>query len=188
LQLLSSVLSMQSLYSQQEEKDISLEVENRVQSIVLLDRLLYETNIEGDQIEISQYLNELIIGLSEAYELKRKIEIIKDISPLQIPAEQAKFIGLLVNEMITNSFKYAFPKNENPILEISFLPYEENNYQLILRDNGLGLAENKSNKKTSSLGMKLIDTMSRQLKGKYLIENRNGFYYELVFEVKKGLN
>lgn len=188
LQLLSSVLSMQSLYSQQEDKDISLEVENRVQSIVLLDRLLYEANKEGDQIEISQYLNELIFGLSEAYEVKRKIEIVKNFTPLLIPAEQAKFIGLLVNEMITNSFKYAFRQNQNPKLEISFLPFEEKYHQLILRDNGPGLTENQGKQKTSSLGMKLIDTMSRQLKGKYQIENRNGFYFELVFEVKKGLN
>lgn len=188
LQLLSSVLSMQSLYSQQEKKDISLEVENRVQSIVLLDRLLYEANKEGDQIEISQYLNELIFGLSEAYEVKRKIEIVKNITQLLIPAEQAKFIGLLVNEMMTNSFKYAFPKNEKPQLGISFSPYDEINYQLILWDNGPGLPQNNNPQKTSSLGMKLIDTMSRQLKGKYVIENRNGFYFEMVFQVKKGLS
>jgi len=188
LQLLSSVLSMQSLFSPQLEKDLSKEIENRVQSIVLLERLLYDTHIDGDDIEISQYLQELILGLTEAYEHHSKIEVIKDIASLMIAAEQAKFIGLLVNEIITNSLKYAFEKIDHPQIQISFLPQSENTYRLILRDNGPGITEKNKTKNSNSLGMKLIDTMSRQLKGDYVIENRQGFYYELMFEVKKGLN
>lgn len=188
LQLLSSVLSLQSLYSQKEEKDISKEVENRVQSIVLLDRILYETNIEGDEVDLSLYINELILGIKEAYTFNKKLEINTNLVHLMIAAEQAKFIGLLVNEIITNSFKYAFNSTPNPQLDISILPHKADLYRLIIRDNGPGLPEGYKTKNKNSLGMKLIDTMSRQLKGDYLIDNREGFYFHLEFKIKKGLN
>lgn len=185
LQLLSSVLSMQSQSSQKELKEASMTGENRVQSIVLLDKLLYEENKEGDEIELSTYINELLSGLIDAYDTNGRIEIRKELLELRIAAEQAKYIGLLVNEIITNSFKYAFPNIEEPQLRISFKKLAENKYELIISDNGPGLPDNFQSKSPDSLGMKLIRTMSRQLKGDYLIENREGFYYQLQFEIKR---
>lgn len=184
LQLLSSVLSMQSQSSQKELKEASLTGENRVQSIVLLDKLLYEENKEGDEIELSTYINELLSGLIDAYDINQRIEIKKELLELRTAAEQAKYIGLLVNEIVTNSFKYAFPGLEKPQLCISFRKLVENKYELIIRDNGPGLPEDYQNKSSKSLGMKLINTMSRQLKGDFLIENRQGFYYQLQFVLK----
>ena len=86
-------------------------------------------------------------------------------------------IGLIVNELVTNSFKYAYQNTQNPSLKIHLKNDKE--ITLKVQDNGIGIDEITMNKKTDSFGKQLIKALAKQTKGQYKFENKNGTYFEL---------
>lgn len=183
LQLLSSVLSLQSLKADDENKNMALAGEHRVQSIVLLDKLLSNESL-GDQVEIKTYIQNLVEGLKEAYDHQNRINFELQIGAFLLAAPQATHLGLIINELITNSLKYAFNKQSKPSIQIICKKDEDNHCLLNIKDNGPGLSDGFNLTTTSSLGLKLVKTMSKQLKGKYAITSKNGFEFELRFKLK----
>lgn len=183
LQLLSSVLSLQSMQADQQSKNTALTVEHRVQSVLLLDKLLYN-NENNDRVNIDAYLKKIINGLQGAYDNEKKVSFDMQIDSISLAAYQATHLGLIINELITNSLKYAFDNIENPIIKIRCVIVREGECQLIIMDNGPGLPDKLEPKSTSSIGLKLIKTMSKQLQGEYSFSNNDGFLFDLLFKMK----
>jgi two-component sensor histidine kinase len=183
LQLLSSILSLHSDQVSEEHRDAVMAAEYRVQSIVLLNKQL-DFDERGGRISLANYFSNLSEGLLDAYTSENQIQLITHFEDILVLPHQATHLGLIVNELITNSLKYAFNESLEAIIKIDCLYTENNKCKLIISDNGSGLPKNWEEKTESSLGMNLVRDLSTQLKAKILIENRNGFYFQLVFQVQ----
>lgn len=183
LQLLSSILSLHSSQVSAEQRDAVMSAEYRVQSIVLLNKQLDVDNFKG-RISLSEYIKNLANGLMDAYSEDHSIELITDLVPIRVLPHQATHIGLIVNELITNSLKYAFIDVSKPVINIECKQEEKDSYKLLIRDNGNGLPDDWEEKSESSLGLSLVQDLVMQLKGEIQIENREGFYFRMVFPLK----
>lgn len=178
LAIVSSLLNIQS--NRLEDKNAAKAVREgqmRVQAMSLIHQQLYNTdNISS--LNIKLYLTELAESLMQAYGYSA------DNFDLQINAENPQLdvdmaipIGLIVNELITNSFKYAYEGIEKPSLIINFK--NEKDITLQLQDNGIGIDESAMNKNAGSFGKKLIKGLTSQINGNCKFENNQGTYFEL---------
>jgi two-component sensor histidine kinase len=121
-------------------------------------------------VEFSSICNENLYSHDD-FDLKIEVENPELDVDLAIP------IGLIVNELMTNSFKYAYDGVAHPMLRISFK--NENEITLQVQDNGKGIDEVTMNQKTDSFGKNLIIGLSTQIRGIYKFENINGAFFEL---------
>ena len=100
---------------------------------------------------------------------------------------QAVPLGLILNEAITNSIKYAFPDGRSGIISISLSNITPHHYLFSISDNGIGIPSHVKNKKPGSLGMSLIAGLSEDLDGNFSIENNNGTTIKISFVHDQGV-
>jgi two-component sensor histidine kinase len=183
LQLLSSILNLQVDQVNTEHKDAVMAAEYRVQSIVTLNNHL-DINGRKDRIHLFDYINSLTKGLVNAYIEGDAVKLELNSSDFTIPEYQATHVGLIVNELITNSLKYTAPIIADPIITINCNKLDTNDCLLVIKDNGNGLDSGWENKLKDSFGLGLVIDLCHQLYAEYLIENRNGFYFEAQFKIQ----
>jgi c-di-GMP phosphodiesterase len=180
--LLISTLSLQSSKSK-DEKDVRSIIDDirfRINTISMIhDKLSISRNL--DNIMIGDYLKELgnylIINLSQ-------INIIFECNSPKIivPVDLSVTCGIIMNELITNSIKYAFKGIQNPSIIIN-IDRTDNNITFEYKDNGKGLPDEVSIDGSASLGMTLIRISVQQLNGSYQINNDNGFNFKMTFRI-----
>lgn len=176
LQLISSLVSMQlnSLKSAK-SKRILEETYNRINSMALVHEILYNKE-NVSYISLKTYLSDLVNSISEMMNQdKKKIIIHKSFADINIDVSYCIALGMITNEAISNTMKYAFTNQEKP--EISIKLYCEPKTNLItysIKDNGIGINPKYLNTKNKSLGLRLISIFSKQLKADLEIKNQNG--------------
>lgn len=155
------------------------ETKNRIYSISSVHELLYQTDNFSD-ISFSEYINQLVNRLHDTFEpQKSSVAIKKNISGLRVNINQAIPLGLLLNELITNSYKHAFDSVENP--EISLNLSQNNGYvEIEYKDNGVGVNYDEM-KSSPSLGITIIRTSLKQLSAEYDFIEHDGFAILLRF-------
>src|SRR4030095_8011073 len=116
-----------------------------------------------------------------AFDIGQRIRFEFKIEPLELEVSQAVPIGLILNEAITNSIKYAFPGNKEGLINISLSNTSGNHYLLRIKDNGIGISDNVNSKNPDSLGMSLMAGLSKDLEGNFTIENDNGTLIKITF-------
>lgn len=183
LQLLSSILSLQVEQVDESHKDAVMTAEYRVQSIVILNKQL-DISESKDKILLYDYLFSLSEGLIDAYTSENHIQFHLNLDNILVHPHQAVHIGLIVNELITNSLKYAFHDINNPSINIECKLLDEKRCQLVIRDNGVGLKPGWEEKSRKSLGMSLVKDLCHQLHGNFIIENRDGFFFQILFKIQ----
>jgi two-component system, sensor histidine kinase PdtaS len=144
----------------------------------LIHQKLYNTE-NVSSIDMSSYIRELATYLSDSFNTGRRIRFEYNIDPLEMDVSQAIPLGLILNEAITNSIKYAFPENRNGLISISLSNTSPGHYLLSISDNGIGMPDDI--KKTGSLGMSLMKGLSEDLDGSFSIENNNGTVIRILF-------
>ena len=178
LAIVSSLLSMQS--NRLEDKNAAKAVKEgqmRVQAMSLIHQRLYKTD-DVSTVNIKDYFTELAESLMQAYgHTPDDFELNIEVENPALDVDLAIPLGLIVNELITNSFKYAYEGIQHPTLNI----YLKNDKDITLKiqDNGIGIDEKLVSQKSNSFGQKLIKGLSKQLKGTYKFENNQGTYFEL---------
>ena len=184
LQIVMSLLNSQSAYI---DNDVALtaihDSEHRVQAMSLIHQKLYHAD-NVSSIDISVYVRELASYLSDSFDTGRRIRFEIDIEPLEMDVSQAVPLGLILNEAITNSIKYAFPDMREGLISIVLSNASDDLYFLRVSDNGVGLPANY--KKSGSLGMSLMKGLSEDLDGSFSIENHNGTTIKISFAYDKG--
>jgi len=180
LQMLSGIFSLQAMQAENEEVRLSItDNEARVTAMNLIHSKLYQ---ESEQliVNLNEYLGEIIENLEDVYAGGKRLLINTDFPQFKINVDKSMTIGLLVNELCTNAFKYASPEGSD--LEILIKYRVENNYlkDLIIRDNG---REFELKAGDTGFGTRLIHLLSRQLKAEYQNKWENG--YVQVFDFKK---
>ena len=130
---------------------------------------------------MTAYIFELTEYLKDSFEIRNNIRFILDIDNFNLPLSHSIPIGLIFNEAVTNAIKYAFKNQENGIIDISLKTDGQNNYTLIIHDNGIGLPPDFDPYNNPSLGIKLMHGLSADIDGKFLITNANGTKITLQF-------
>ncbi|TGL73300.1 MASE1 domain-containing protein [Leptospira yasudae] len=169
LQVISSLLSMQSDYVQDKQSlSVFMESQNRLRTMSMIHEELYQSENLG-KIQYSIYIEKLLNQLFQVYGKSDLVELITELETLDISVNRAIPIGLIINELVSNSLKYAFPEGENsfekPELRISLAKMEEN-LEMQIEDNGIGMPSGFDLEDSNSLGLKLVNILVRQLKGK----------------------
>ncbi len=181
LQVMYSLLNLQKRRNKDTDIIETLSsIQNRIQTMALVHQNLY---VSGDfeLVEILNYIKTLATHLESIYKIdKQHTKVFFEIDEnLKLPIETVVAIGLIVNEAVSNSFKYAFRHiNDIGILKIKIISME-NEILVSISDNGEGIQQ--KNNKENSLGMKLIDLMCLQLKATHFIENTNGVTHLIKF-------
>jgi len=177
LQVISSLLSLQERSITDEgAKSAILEGKERVQSMGLIHKLLYQKNNFAG-IEMKEYVEKLVDGLLDSFgKSNDEFNIKINFSEINLDVDTAIPIGLMINELVINSLKYAYDNTKNPSLSIQI---KEENKQLILEveDNGSGTVKDVTESK--SFGLKLIRSLSRQLSGVFDVEKRIGLCFTI---------
>ncbi|MDN3664309.1 histidine kinase dimerization/phosphoacceptor domain -containing protein [Algibacter miyuki] len=182
LQLISSLLNLQSKYVVDEKVyEVLQNGRNRVQSMAILHKNLY-VGEELDMINIQNYFEGLVENILNSYN-KSEEDMAFNIQAKDIvmDVESVIPIGLIVNELVTNALKHAFPlnKTKKPSINIIMLEHD-NDHQLIVKDNGIGFDEKMKNK-AESFGQRLISLFTNKLKATVVINSQNGTEVSIVF-------
>ena len=185
LQIISSLLSLQSRYiNDQSALDAIKDGRNRVQSMALLHKNLYqEDDLTG--VKMQPYFSSLIEGIFRSYNLtKEQVGLELDIADINLDVDTVIPIGLITNELITNSLKYAFDQSvEHAIIEVK-LKESLAGYELVVKDNGVGIdSEIIESSKDSTFGQRMIRAFVDKLKAKIQIDNESGT--EVVIRIPK---
>ncbi len=179
LQIISSLLSIQSRYIKDEKALEAInESKERVNAISLLHQEIYQNDVLK-LINAKVYLENLIQRIKDTFNPENTIKIKTDIDQIELDIDQLIPIGLIVNELLTNAYKYG-TTNKNP--EINFSFKEENGFiSLSIKDNGIGIDSEKLANKTDSLGFKLVKTFTLKLKGELKIADEAGTLINITF-------
>jgi two-component sensor histidine kinase len=178
LAIVSSLLKIQSSKIEDEKAVQAVrQGQQRVEAMSLIHQRLYQTD-KVTNINIKEYINDLADSLMSAYghspdDFDLKIVVEKE----QLDVDLAIPLGLIINELLTNSFKYAYEKVERPSLFISLKT--NNGLTLEVQDNGPGIDMERWQKAKDSFGKKLIAGLSKQIGGTYELENKEGSYFKL---------
>jgi two-component sensor histidine kinase len=181
LQLTMSLLNSQSYYLE----DLSAieaikESQHRLKSIALIHQKLYQTENLAT-INIQPYIVELVEYLKESLNDDKMIGFDLNILNLELDISKAVPLGLIINEAITNIFKYAFPNIHGGKVIITLKECEEDHYQLFIKDNGIGLPADFDYEQSNTLGIILMKGLSAQIDGVFTMENKDGVSLSLNF-------
>ena len=142
---------------------------------------LYQTN-DFSKIDFSEYVIILSKNLVHSYELFDNFVSLKlDVKNVSLNLDQSIPCGLLINELISNALKYAFPKKEKGTITVKLYEKEETVY-LKVKDDGVGLPKDIDYRNTESLGLQLVMTLTEQIGGNIELDNSKGANYNITFK------
>lgn len=187
LQVISSMLNLQmGTTTNPEIFQIVQNSQSRIDSIALIHEKLYRsTNLS--QVDMRDYLDELITGLYSMFRPEGRVHLVKDLAEVYFGIDTAIPLGLLVNELMCNSFKYAFRDAaiQDRRIHLALQVKPQGEYVLIVGDNGIGLPTGLDYRNTTSLGLQLVMTLVKQLDGTIELSTGQGTEYRITFrEVK----
>ena len=180
MQVISSLLQLQAaLIENDKVRQIFKDTQDRIGAMSLVHEKLYKTeNLSG--IKLRDYIDDLAHALLKGCEKKPGLISLKlDIDDMAFPIDTITPCGLIVNELMSNSLKYAFPGDGSGEIRISFHEVPENKVEFTFSDNGIGIPEDYNEKK--SLGLRLVRRMAAQLDGKLEINSAGGSEFKITF-------
>ncbi len=181
LQIIANLLYLQSgKFDDEHIRNVLEEGQGRVRSMSLIHQKLYE-NEDLKSIPFGEYVQELVNEIRSSFGHEaEKVRVQVKADDAYFDVESAVPLGLIINELTTNTFKYAFDRKEEGQFSI-YLTREDDQYQLKVSDNGRGLPEEIDLRRTRSLGLRLVRILSDQLEGEYSIDGKDGMSFTLRF-------
>ncbi len=174
LQIVISLLSTQSKYLDNEEAIAAIsESRHRMQAMSLIHQKLYQSETTTS-VNMQTYITELAEYLQASFNSGKQINFKLNIDEIELDLSQAIPVGLILNEAITNAIKYAFIDRDAGTIFVNMRYTDEQKVLLEISDNGRGLPVNFDSINNSSMGMRLINGLAKQINGKLAIENNDG--------------
>lgn len=185
LQIISSLMNLQSEYTHEPEiLKMFQESKNRIRSMALIHEKLYQSK-DLAHIDFVEYLKSLVDMLLGFYrEKSNNIDVSLKCGEINLEIDTAISMGLIVNELLSNCFKHAFPGQNSGEVSITLFRSGKN-YLLEVADNGVGIPDDVDIKKTDSLGLLIVHTLTLQLKGTLEHFNDEGTKFRLSFPDKR---
>lgn len=185
LQIIASLLQLKLVSSKNKQViDVFKQTQERIRVMALVHQKLCETK-NFMSIDISGYINELVNGLLLAYGVNRKKIAVKvDVAKVLLKIDLAVPCGLIINELLTNSFKYAFPGDRRGKINITLRSLDKNTLEIMVSDDGIGFPEGFNLYKTETLGLVLVvSTVENQLSGKIKLYGAKGATFKITFKI-----
>ncbi|CAJ35461.1 PAS domain S-box protein [Methanocella arvoryzae] len=186
LQIITSLLNLQMSQMQDPDTVTALtESQSRIRSMALLHEKLYQSK-DLSSIDFGDYLRGLISSAYCTYGVNEgliRVEI--DAGNVRLGIDTAIPCGLIINEISTNAFKYAFPRDRQGTLTIKVSSEESGQTELIISDDGVGLPEGFDIDNVTTLGLQLVVSLVHQLEGEIELKNEGGVTYRITFREKR---
>jgi len=181
LQVIASLFSLQARYLPDPRyRAIFEESRNRVFSIALAHEKLYRSKDLG-RIDFSEYARNLVSHLHSNLGPNSAISVITDINEVTLPVETAIPCGLVINELVTNAFKHAFPAGRHGAIRIVLREIDPARWLVAVEDDGIGLPAQISLGKTDSLGLDLVSILATQIGAEVEVTREKGTSFRLTF-------
>ena len=183
LQVISSLLYFQSKKTNDAQTlEMFNESRNRVRSMALLHEKLYQAE-DISNIDIKSYVKSLISHLHDSYSIQSEhVHIHTDIDDISLGIENAISFGLIVNELISNALKHAFPGERKGRIDVNLKEESDNCIVGTVKDNGVGFPEGFNLEKTNTLGLQLVYNLSQRLRGSLEYQNTQGTQFTIRFK------
>jgi PAS domain S-box-containing protein len=181
MQIISSLLRLQSKEIQDEvTKKIFSVSQNRIRSIALIHETLYQSEDLG-RIDFTRYVYKLATHLISMYRPEGQgIELNLEAKNVILDINKAIPCGLIINELVSNALKHAFPGNRAGKIHI-ILESKDGGYKLQIRDTGVGFPEAIDFMETESLGLQIVNDLVKQLEGKIQLKRKGGTIFHITF-------
>lgn len=180
LQLIISILQIQARNNKYIDINEFIEVNrNRINSMAMIHQYLYLNDVSSDKISLQRYLEDLIKAIKNTFDNNKNIDLVLQSHDIYCNLNTAIALGLIVNELSTNSLKYAFPNVEEGQITVTIEKLTDATFKLSYSDNGIGFE--LKDKSVSSFGIDLIHLLVSQLHGTIHFENREGGHYQIDF-------
>jgi two-component sensor histidine kinase len=179
LQIVSSLIDLQS--SHIEDPDtlaLFAESRSRIHSMALIHEQLYRST-DMDRIDFETYIELLVSGLARSVSVSPHVNIRTDVRPFRLDIDRAVACGLIVNELVTNAIKHAFPPDATGEIEVRFGCEQGDVCELVVSDNGTGIEPGRE--MSDSLGMELVESLVGQLGGEMVVSSNGGSRFCITF-------
>ncbi len=182
MQIISSILKMQErLIEDVKLQTVLAESRNRIRSMALIHENLYQ-NENLANIQFPNYVKSLASNIARTYhDQQHRISFEYDIADVFLPLDVGIPCGLIINELISNSFKHAFPESAKGLIRISLKKHLEQQFVLQVADNGIGMDPDFKPENSRSLGMRIVHKLAEQIDAELSYDYSNGTLYELRF-------
>ena len=168
------------------------EIQNRVSTMSIIHETLYQ-NTDVSNIGFPSYLTRIAGNIIQGYQSQTRVELVTDLDDVQAPLDQAIPCGLILNEWVSNAMKYAFEGRESGTISVGLKAVdvegkpEEEEIQIEVKDDGVGLPEGFDWSGRDSLGLYLVQALSEQLDAELLAESDGGTRFLVSFRRPKNL-
>ncbi len=185
LQIISSIFNLQKQYVDDHPRALELlrDSQDRIRSMSFIHESLYQTK-NFSHVDLATYIDGLTRNLMMSYSLSGKVELEKDLQPVELVLDQAIPCGLILNELISNSLKHAFPGGAAGRIHISLRAVGDQ-VEITIADDGPGLPDDFDQERDANLGLQLVETLIGQLDGRIErrrpSDDRSGVAYFLTF-------
>ncbi len=184
MQMICSLINLRSKYLKDKECiEIFEDCVNRIKSMALIHENLYKSN-DFAKINLAKYVKDiseeliLFFGISQ-----NRVKFSFDVDNISLGIDDAIPCGLIINELVSNTFKHAFPNGMNGEISIKIRLTNEDELELIFRDNGIGAPPNINFENIETLGLRLVNgIVTKQLRGKLKMNTQNGTEFCIIFK------
>ncbi len=187
LQVISSLINMQlrelSGTGESRERDALRSCQRRVQAIALVHEKLYQTENYA-QVPFSAYAASLAASIFESTGVSPAVvKLVLAIEEFDLAVDKAIPCGLILNELISNALKHAFPDERRGVIRVELVKVDRNTADLSVADDGQGMTEPLDITRSKSLGMRLVSTLARQLRGKLTVTHQPSVTVRVTFPI-----
>ncbi len=183
LQIIYSLLSLQSGYVKDPQAlDMFHECRNRVKSMAIVHEVLYQSK-DLAKVKFTDYIRTLVSNLSRSFgTVSSAIDVAVNVGDdVQLGIDTAIPCGLIINELVSNALKYAFPDGKRGRVTIDFHTEDGHNRVLVVKDDGVGLPPDLDFRNTETLGLQLVNTLVDQLEGHIELSRDHGTEFRITF-------
>ncbi|MHA1969295.1 MAG: PAS domain-containing sensor histidine kinase [Candidatus Hodarchaeales archaeon] len=180
--VISSLLKLQSDKIKDEQYiDIFNSSIDRIKTMALIHEKLYESQ-DLAKVNFNNYLKDMINNMLMSCGLNsQKVAFKTDVQDITLGVDTAIPCGLIINELVSNSIKYAFPEGKEGEIKVSLRRNGTAEVKMTISDNGVGMPEDVDFRNTDSLGLNLVNTLVKQIQGKMELNKEKGSKFEITF-------
>jgi PAS domain S-box-containing protein len=184
LQIICSLLYLQAARVADPATQVLLQdSQNRIHSMALIHQTLYGSN-DFESVDFARFSETLLSALIRSYAIDpTRIAVHVDVEPVHLPIGIAVPCGLVVNELITNALKHAFPQQDRGEIRIALTRHLGDELLLSVSDNGIGLPDHVDTRETETIGLQLVELLAGQLEGEISIHRSDPTRFSLRFSI-----
>ncbi len=179
---ISGLLSLQAInIEDQSAKEALLDSQNRAKAMAIIHQKLY-SYADFEKIDLNHYLTQLLDEILNTYSADKKVRYLLDVDDISLNVDTALILGLIINELVSNSLKYAFLEDEKYIIHVK-LHKSDDKFILSISDNGKSIPDHINLEEPDSFGLTLVNLLTKQINGQISIKRDNGTLVTINFEL-----